>query len=211
MSETKYFKCPCAHCGGHIEFPADAVGMALACPHCGQNTELTVPLACPPGLAASETSRVGKKLLWFSVTGLVLVVGLFVGLALLQKFKDRLALRRPATPPSSAQQLARAASPPRETNTAISTNEFTVANLAIEKLPKGRLLYAVGTVQNDANRARFGVRLELDLFDENGRKIGTATDYTQLLEPKKEWRFKAMVVNETKPASAKLAGIREEP
>ena len=42
MSETTYAKCACAQCGGHIEFPVEAVGQSVACPHCGTLTALAV-------------------------------------------------------------------------------------------------------------------------------------------------------------------------
>ena len=42
MSETTYAKCACAHCGGHIEYPVQAVGQSVACPHCGNPTMLVV-------------------------------------------------------------------------------------------------------------------------------------------------------------------------
>lgn len=44
----EYAKCACIHCGGHIEFPSEAAGRAITCPHCGQATTLTVTLAETP-------------------------------------------------------------------------------------------------------------------------------------------------------------------
>jgi hypothetical protein len=49
----------------------------------------------------------------------------------------------------------------------------------------------------------------LDLFDKSDAKIGTASDYQQVMEPKSEWRFRALVVD-SKAASVKLAGIKED-
>ena len=46
MSRTKYLKCACRHCGGHIEFPVAAAGMAATCPHCTRDTDLP---AAPSG------------------------------------------------------------------------------------------------------------------------------------------------------------------
>jgi len=40
MSLTRYLKGECSHCGGRIEFPADAIGATVDCPHCGKATEL---------------------------------------------------------------------------------------------------------------------------------------------------------------------------
>src|SRR6185369_9426185 len=54
MSDS-YLKCSCRTCGGHIEFPANMAGMSVACPHCGQNTDLysptpsvAIPAPAPP-------------------------------------------------------------------------------------------------------------------------------------------------------------------
>lgn len=35
-----FLKCTCEHCGGRIEYPAEAVGAKVACPHCQQETPL---------------------------------------------------------------------------------------------------------------------------------------------------------------------------
>jgi hypothetical protein len=51
------------------------------------------------------------------------------------------------------------------------------------------LVYAVGTVKNDTARQRFGVKIELDLIDAQDNKIGSASDYIEVLEPGKEWQF----------------------
>jgi Zn-dependent protease with chaperone function len=39
-------KCACANCGTHLEFPAEAAGQVIACPHCSASTELT--MQAPP-------------------------------------------------------------------------------------------------------------------------------------------------------------------
>ncbi len=207
MSETKFFKCSCAHCAGHIEFPADAAGLSLPCPHCGRDTDLIVALA-PAPLLADETTKVGKKLMWMAAAGVVLVIGLFVGLAALNKFKDRLESKRvakaaPQRTPAPAPPTAPRPPPP------VSINEFTVADLAIEQAPKSTLIYATGLVRNNADRQRFGVRIELDLLDAASQKIGTAKDYLPILDPKKEWRIKALVVD-ARAVRAQLAVIRED-
>jgi hypothetical protein len=67
----------------------------------------------------------------------------------------------------------------------------------------------MGVVKNASDRQRFGVKVELDLFDKSDAKIGTASDYQQVMEPKSEWRFRALVVD-SKAASVKLAGIKED-
>jgi len=81
--------------------------------------------------------------------------------------------------------------------------------VSLEKSADGRLIYAVGTVRNSSDHERFGVKVDLDVLDHEGDKIGSATDYTQVLEPEKEWKFRALVTDR-KAAQAKLADIKEE-
>ncbi|MBI3881164.1 MAG: hypothetical protein HY301_14015, partial [Verrucomicrobia bacterium] len=39
-SATGYIKGACVACSGHIEFPSEAAGMKIPCPHCGRETAL---------------------------------------------------------------------------------------------------------------------------------------------------------------------------
>lgn len=39
-SESESPRCHCPHCGGGIEFPAEAAGMGVECPHCGVSMNL---------------------------------------------------------------------------------------------------------------------------------------------------------------------------
>ncbi|GDY21570.1 hypothetical protein LBMAG56_29170 [Verrucomicrobiota bacterium] len=47
MSEKTYLKTFCKKCGGKIEFPDYARGASINCPHCGQETILSVASAAP--------------------------------------------------------------------------------------------------------------------------------------------------------------------
>lgn len=66
MSQEQYLKSPCAHCNGRISFPASARGMAVTCPHCGQQTELNAtaeaptPAAPPAESAAPKPAEAGR-------------------------------------------------------------------------------------------------------------------------------------------------------
>ncbi len=79
--------------------------------------------------------------------------------------------------------------------------------------PKGakgsKLVYATGTVKNESDAQRFGVRVEVDLLDATGEKVGTATDYAATIEPRATWRFRALIV-ERRATSAKLSKITED-
>jgi hypothetical protein len=82
-------------------------------------------------------------------------------------------------------------------------------SVTLEKQGDGRMIYAVGTVRNTSDHQRFGVKVELDVLDLQGEKLGSATDYTQVMEPGKEWKFKALVTDK-KAATAKLIDIKEQ-
>lgn len=60
MSQEQYLKSPCAQCNGRISFPANARGMAVTCPHCGQQTVLNAAAEAPAPAAEppSEPSPV---------------------------------------------------------------------------------------------------------------------------------------------------------
>jgi predicted RNA-binding Zn-ribbon protein involved in translation (DUF1610 family) len=51
-SDATYGKGACTHCGGHIEFPREALGAEVACPHCGATTALLDNLAPSPAESA---------------------------------------------------------------------------------------------------------------------------------------------------------------
>jgi hypothetical protein len=86
---------------------------------------------------------------------------------------------------------------------------FDVSPITIEKTKGSSLIYAIGTLSNSSDRQRFGVKLQFDLFDDTGQKVGTAKDYQSVIEPKAEWKFRALVVT-SKATSAKIASVTEE-
>jgi len=43
MNPHELIKCQCLHCGGNIEFDADAAGQEIICPHCTNTTWVDVP------------------------------------------------------------------------------------------------------------------------------------------------------------------------
>ena len=53
MHAELHAKCSCQNCGTHLEFPIEAAGMLLDCPHCRQATLLS--LNAPPA------GRLGEK------------------------------------------------------------------------------------------------------------------------------------------------------
>lgn len=88
-------------------------------------------------------------------------------------------------------------------------NDFTVTDIKLENSPGNSLIYATGKILNTSNRRRFGVKVELNIFDADINLLGKTKDYHALLEPGAEWHFNAMVMK-PKAASVRLASILED-
>ena len=204
MRGLKYLKGACQHCGGHIEFPAEMVGTATTCPHCGQQTELL--LARPP----EESGLPLRAILWTVAAIVVLLAGLAASMLAVKRAQRLVARQRQPVAPVAAPAMPTNTPDATQTLTnAVEHDDLSVSEIALEKAPGTSLVYGIGTVRNSTNRQRFGVKIQLALFDASGQKIGRATDYRQVLEPNSEWRFKALVVD-SKAVSAKLESIKED-
>jgi hypothetical protein len=201
MSQIKHLKGECSHCSGRIEFPADAVGTLVACPHCGEQTELMLP---PPPEAAGS-SVPAKAIVWAVVAAIILGGGLVGALIALKKAQRLYGRQKQSTTNAQPSNPA----PPIAESDPATKAQFRVSHIKLDKNQGGSLVYAVGTISNLTDRQRFGVKVELDLLDSSNQKIGTARDYQQVMEPKGQWQFKALVV-ESKTVSARLATISED-
>jgi len=217
MSEKSFLKCGCAQCGGHIEFPADGIGLTITCPHCAQPTELGLPL--PVSLSA----RPSRSLKWIVAGLVVLAVGV-AGVAGALLLAQRLAKKTRGTDVSpvavSIPKAVRghkpetnAASPPAAVaiaKRAESSDGFSASEVKIESAPGSTLVYAVGTIKNVTDKPRFGVTVELGLFDSGNKRLGGARDYKDTIEPHGEWSFRALLVQKA-VASARISSVREQP
>jgi hypothetical protein len=205
MSETKYLKCACASCGGHIEFPADAIGSTVPCPHCGWQTELTIE--APPVQSSS------RSLKWIIAGGVILLVGVVGVVAALivtaRVIKKTRAARSVARSTVVAPSTNRVQAKPAVETSINHINDFSFANVAVEKIPNSTLVYARGSLKNETDKQRFAVTVEIELLDKSGVKIGTAKDYTDLIEPHAEWKFRASVLQKN-VASARVANVKEQ-
>ncbi len=216
MSEPDHLKCPCQQCGGTIEFPSDGAGLSVNCPHCG---EPTILLVLPPEEAQEvrldthdPLPSKGRRNV---IALLLLVVAVAAGTYV---FRDKLTRTRPdqdAKDPTPHQRSMTAESPVVRTNPPTpakvpkSIDDLKVGAITLEKARGSSLVYATGVLRNESDHQRFGVNLELEMTDARGAKAGTARDYRAVLEPRQEWRFRALVLD-SKAVSARVAGIREE-
>jgi hypothetical protein len=84
-----------------------------------------------------------------------------------------------------------------------------VGDIRLDQRKDSTLVYALGTVRNSSDKQRYGVKVVLDLFDKDHKKVGTATDYTQFIDADKEWHFKALVTAHN-VATAEPASVTEQ-
>ena len=203
MDETTFLKCACPHCDGHIEYPATAAGRTVDCPHCGTTEVLPAAVSTPNRKKSPPFALIGM------VGGGMLAVGMVGGLILhqigAQKSSGNPIVPRPTQNATAAPEQE---SPP-DPAAPKSPADFKISKIAFDRKEGSGLVYAVGTVKNSSAHQRFAVRIELDLLDGGGQKIGTATDYTAVIEPRDEWPFRALI-NEAKATSAKFARISEQ-
>lgn len=233
MSEPDYLKCRCQNCGNAIEFPTSGLGLTTACPHCGKSTVLaTEPTSPAPASARppakkplpsfeSPTSTPAPKSRSKLLLVLVLVAIVAGAVIALLAARSRPTSSKPAevsdtkdkpaaTP--SATDVKPQDSVPVTPSTAPapkSIADLKTGSIVIEKAKGSSLIYAIGVVRNDSGHQRFGVNIELELTDARGNKVGTAKDYRAVMEPRQEWRFRALVLD-SKAVAATVSSIREE-
>jgi DNA-directed RNA polymerase subunit RPC12/RpoP len=54
--------CLCAHCGEHVEFDLENVGIVAPCPKCGRETTLTASVDTPPVLVVCSCLHCGQPI-----------------------------------------------------------------------------------------------------------------------------------------------------
>jgi len=202
MQPENYFKCPCRKCGGHIEFPGDGVGQVIACPHCGQNTELFFLAAEGETIPAVPREKQFRPILLISLVcaGLVAAAAIYF-----------FYLKKEPTPTPEIKIVVASTNQPaakRKVTKGVDWNGLKSGEVTIDKSGNSRLIYAVGTIRNGSDRQRFGVKVELELFDAQDEKAGTATDYVQFIDAHKEWKFRALVTD-PKAVRAKISAVKE--
>ena len=215
MSESNYLKCHCQSCGNSIEFPATGVGQTTSCPHCGQSTVLATEASDAADLLSAPAPKSRGKILGVSLIVLILT-GAAIGLITLrsrtnsdaatqtQKNESTTDSPAPSAPPTATEPSA-----PSPATALKSIADLKPGTISLEKARGSSLVYAVGILRNDSTHQRFGVNIELELTDARGNKAGTAKDYRAVLEPRQEWRFRALVLD-SKAVTAKMSSIREE-
>jgi hypothetical protein len=203
-----YSKCHCKNCGGRIEFPSEGAGRTVPCPHCNWPTLLV------PDVKAPAAAKKGGKG-FYRIFAVAATVAIISGAGFYRYWYQ----------PNHQRGLTPLLSPDEQTNgeagaTTNSTapavpavppdpwNGLMAGPITLEKVGDGNLIYAIGKLTNASDHQRFGVKVELDVFDAGKQKVGTATDYTLSIDPGKAWKFKALVTDRA-AATAKLTSVKE--
>lgn len=201
MSSSDFVKGSCSQCGGHLEFPAEAIGQSVPCPHCGKVTGLSA------GVSPEKPARSARKYQAIAVAIALCAIIPSVFLALHKPGNAGISGQViPATVRSNAAVAVKAPAAPRPE---AETNDFAIMPYKLEKTPGSTLVYVTGTVRNLDGQQRFGVKLEFSLFDTNDNYLGAATDYESVLSSNGVWRFKAMVMA-SKTTYARFNAISED-
>lgn len=200
MNQTKFLIGECQHCHGRIEFPAESIGLTTDCPHCGKQTEL---LLAPP----KDEPTIPRTTIVYTVIAVLILVAGLAGVIVALKLAQRKIAHRNEDAISQAPLAAPTNTAP-DSDDPISKAGFRVGPVTLEKTQGTSLIHAIGTLTNASDRQRFGVQVQLDLFDDSGKNIGTAKDYQPVIESNGEWKFHAPVMS-SKTASAKVVSVTE--
>ena len=223
-------KCACAHCGEIIEFFASRAGQTVQCPQCREKSQLPEPekLAmvevqgpplpttklCP--VCGAEMKFLEKhcvhcealrrrQILRFRLTGaaaLIVVAG-GISYALLRGHEASHAVATIAVAKPVVSVL-----PQPVVTRPKSINDLKPGQFTLEQGRGSDLVMAVGDILNDSGNAHYALRADVELLDENGTKIGTATDYSAQLGPNQTWHFVAQV-KDANVKSVRFASIKE--
>jgi hypothetical protein len=212
MSQTESFaKCSCQHCGGHIEFPTAGAGQTIPCPHCNWPTLLALPQTAPVEVGGGRAARKRIYMAFAIAAGVVAAAG--VGSYLyLNSGNSRPMDTMPGRPIQSSNASSAASTPvppPKPKPPSDPWHGLKPSKVTLDKKGDSPLIYAIGTLTNDTTRQRFGVKVELDVLDAHRNKLGSASDYTDVIEPGKEWKFRAMVTDKS-ATSVKLTSVKEQ-
>jgi hypothetical protein len=222
MEKTIYLKCKCGNCGEIIGYLSTAVGQTVECPQCKQKSQLPDPsapnsaelpepepeplpecAACGAVLDAEEPACVAcakrrrRLTLAWGVASALILMGLG---SLVLVLLNRPTKKAPAAMMLLTQPQARA---PK------STNDLRVGRFVLQPKQGDKAAIAMGDVQNISGNVHLRVKVDLDLLDAKGVKIGTVSDLITVFNPRTNWRFLATVSN-PKATSVRFASIKED-
>ena len=87
--------------------------------------------------------------------------------------------------------------------------EVELRRYELQPAKGGEPACVAGKVVNHTVGRFYSVKVKFDLFDKEGKPVGSAAEYLAILEPKDSWDFKA-VVSRPDAVTAKLVKIAKE-
>lgn len=201
--DPEYFKCACQKCGRHIEFPSHGAGVTIDCPHCGKKTVLGV------GTADAPTGRKSKKALWVSLGLMAVISGVVAAFLWPSTTYTRNGTVVPAVPTPAVVPVKPAESADKPPAPSETVKDFEIGKITLQKAQDSGLVYAVGTAKNTVDRQRFGVKIELNLLNDQDQNIGVDSDYASVVDPHKAWQFKVLLTH-SGVAKVTVADIKEQ-
>jgi hypothetical protein len=216
--DTTLYQCTCATCGQVIEYRANQAGLIINCPKCDEKSQLpSIPAAPepdaffyspPPDIpefkecpicrtrldlaakscsACDEETRRKKRAKLFIIIGISSFAALCV-IGVAGFFLMRFFARQPK--PVSGGHIYFEQAVPRG---AKSIKDLFPGKFVLEKKRGSDLLIGVGDVSNISEYMHFDIKIDLDVLDKNGAKIGTVNDYCSVLAPHGVWHVIATV------------------
>jgi ssDNA-binding Zn-finger/Zn-ribbon topoisomerase 1 len=167
-----------------------------------------------PNCEQSNTSRRTRRraVAAVSFAGLVVVVAVWVSLAVFHHPKKAAARSYGNSAPgadglslphSGSMLIIEQPKTPAKYGGGLIAGKFFV-----EQKRGSDLIIAVGEIQNDSEKVHRGLRVDVDLFNRSGVRVGTVSDYMTELAPHQNWHFLSQVQN-TNACVARLAQITE--
>jgi hypothetical protein len=222
MEKTIYLKCACSNCGEIIGYLSTAVGQTVECPKCKEKSQLPDPAAPNPAgpadpeptpahrcdacgapldaedlsCAACTARRRKLTLVWGVASALVLLALASLVLHLLNRPTKKAA---PSTMVLTQPQVKA----PK------SINDLKPGRFLLQLKKGDAAAVAMGDVQNVSGNVHLRVRVDLDLLDSKGVKVGSVSDVINVFNARSTWRFLATVAN-PKATSVRFASIKED-
>ncbi len=211
------------------EYQAKQAGQIVECPQCKQKSQLPeaekllmLEIQGPPlpetkicpGCAATmkflDTDCLhcqdlrrqrGRRALMVATACLVVLIGVIW---------LEVSHLRVETVPVAARTVAHVAAPlPQpEVKMPKPVKDLKAGKFYLEQARGSDLVMAVGDIMNVSDNVYYRLRVDLDLLDANGTKIGTVNDYSTELAPNQTWHC-LVRVNNPKAVSVRFVGIKE--
>ncbi len=227
MENTTLSQCSCGHCGHIIDFPASEAGKVVECPKCKEKsqlpeaaTQLTEETQEPspavrncPACGVEVKSRDRSCLNCESIRKkkFRLVCSLVSAFVVLLVGVIWFCLRhsKPAEKEANLAQPGKVMLAQPQVKMPKTINDLKPGRFFLEQKRGSDLVMATGDIENTSGNVYHGLKVELDLLDATGAKIGTVNDLASELGPRQTWHFLARVT-EPKAMSVRFASIKED-